>query len=131
MSAPIAMSPLGRKPITVTLAELIHLHEELAKWSAATFARSPDSRYSSEEWHKAAIELLKRLQTDPIAWLQASTTLHRQVEISYVVDGYEVEITRDGVPIGPANCCRADTVLEALQLAAAKYDPQTGQFRNG
>jgi len=32
-------------------------------------------------------------------WLEAKHTLHRAVEILYVVDGYEIALTYDGEPL--------------------------------
>jgi hypothetical protein len=45
-------------------------------------------------------------------WLERQHTLHRQVEILYVVDGYELTINHDGEPIRDL-CWRGETLREA------------------
>jgi hypothetical protein len=52
-------------------------------------------------------------------WLEESHTLHREVEVTYVVDGYEVEILHDGTAIfGPWH---GETLREAYSLAMDNY----------
>lgn len=53
---------------------------------------------------------------DVAAWIEQRTTLHQQVDILYVVDGYEVSIMNDRcrTVAGP---WRGETVAEALRLA--------------
>jgi antibiotic biosynthesis monooxygenase (ABM) superfamily enzyme len=49
-------------------------------------------------------------------WLEQNHTLHHQVEILYVVDGYEVTITRDGDPI-PSLQWKGESLREACSYA--------------
>lgn len=50
-----------------------------------------------------------------LAWVENHTTLHKQVEILYVVDGYQVTITYDSeLFLGPWH---GETVLLAIQEA--------------
>jgi hypothetical protein len=55
-----------------------------------------------------------------IEWIQEVNTLHRQVEILYVVDGYEVTIEWDGVAISPD--FHGETVSDAIEKAMAGFD---------
>ena len=53
--------------------------------------------------------------SDIIEWIEDNTTLHKQVECVYVVDGYEVSITYDDSIIkGPYF---GDTLREAYYKA--------------
>lgn len=49
-----------------------------------------------------------------IDWLERVSTLHQQVEILYVVDGYEVQLTYDGEPIFGQKW-RGETLREAFE----------------
>lgn len=49
-------------------------------------------------------------------WLQAQHTLHRAVEVLYVVDGYELTVTYDGNPITGYRY-HGDTLRAAIDLA--------------
>lgn len=60
------------------------------------------------------------LAQDQIQWIEDVNTLHRQVEILYVVDGYEVTITWDGVAI--SEDFHGETVSEAIAKAMANFD---------
>jgi hypothetical protein len=60
-----------------------------------------------------------------IDWLQRHTTLHRDVELAYVVDGYEVTITHDCVPI--AGPWRGKDLRSALTLAMANWNQGSGR----
>jgi hypothetical protein len=56
-----------------------------------------------------------------IQWLEAMHTLHRLVEVLYVVDGFEVTVTWDGMPLhGPF---KAETLREAYVMAANAVKP--------
>lgn len=55
-----------------------------------------------------------------IDWLQKVNTLHRQVDILYVVDGYEVTITWDDNPVSEG--FHGETVAEAISKAMAGFD---------
>jgi gamma-glutamyl phosphate reductase len=57
---------------------------------------------------------------DIIQWIEKHTTLHTDVMITYVVDGYDVEVLRDSTYAlaGPFN---ASTVFDALELAMREY----------
>lgn len=57
---------------------------------------------------------------DQIAWLQDVSTLHRSVDILYVVDGYEVTVVWDGEPI--SDSFHGETVSEAISKAMAEFD---------
>lgn len=54
-------------------------------------------------------------------WLERCHTLHRQIEILYVVDGYQVMATYDGEPIYRSQWTGA-TLREACSLAMAEYE---------
>lgn len=51
-----------------------------------------------------------------IDWLERMHTLHQQVEILYVVDGYEITVTHDGEPIFGQRW-RGENLREALTKA--------------
>lgn len=53
-----------------------------------------------------------------LQWLEDQHTLHKSVEILYVVDGYEVQHTYDGDPVGPA--FHGETLSAAIDTARAK-----------
>jgi hypothetical protein len=55
-----------------------------------------------------------------IEWLQKANTLHRQVDILYVVVGYQVTVTWDENPISEA--FEGETVSEAISKAMAGFD---------
>jgi hypothetical protein len=57
---------------------------------------------------------------DQIEWLQKVNTLHRQVDILYVVDGYEVTIIWDDNPISGG--FHGETVAEAISKAMTGFD---------
>lgn len=78
------------------------------------------------EAHKAinaklnAAEAQRDLAVSQIDWLQKVNTLHRQVDILYVVDGYEVTITWDDNPVSEG--FHGETVAEAISKAMAGFD---------
>lgn len=45
-------------------------------------------------------------------FIERNTTLHNQVELLYVVDGYEAAVTYDGAPQSPVH--KGSTVRDAL-----------------
>lgn len=45
-------------------------------------------------------------------FIDRNTTLHKQVELLYVVDGYEASVTYDGTPLSPVY--KGATVRDAL-----------------
>lgn len=57
---------------------------------------------------------------DKIEWLQKANTLHRQADILYVVDGYDVTITWDENPISEA--FHGGTLDKALEAAMKGFD---------
>jgi hypothetical protein len=57
-----------------------------------------------------------------IEWIEACNTLHRQVEILYVVDGYQVSITYDSNYTNYA--WRGSTLLETINKARLEYCPR-------
>ena len=59
-------------------------------------------------------------QKSQIDWLQKVNTLHRQVDILYVVDGYEVTVTWDDNPVSEG--FHGETVAEAISKAMAGFD---------
>ena len=61
---------------------------------------------------------------DILQWLQNNHTLHRVVEALYVVDGYQVEITHDGVRI--AGPWHGETLFEAYAKRCG-YDTSKGR----
>lgn len=72
---------------------------------------------------QSEINILKeqlKLAADQFAWLQKVSTLHRQVDILYVVDGYEVTVSWDDNPISEA--FHGETVAEAISKAMAGFD---------
>lgn len=64
---------------------------------------------------------------DLIQWIQDATTLHRQVEITYLVTGYLVEITWDGLPLGAP--FEGYTVEKALRAAMLGFDLSTNTHK--
>lgn len=65
-------------------------------------------------------ELMPPIEIEQIAWLQKVHTLHRQAEMLYVVDGYEVTITWDETPI--SEDFKGETLSEAISKAMAGFD---------
>lgn len=59
---------------------------------------------------------------EQIEWLEQMNTLHRQVDILYVVDGYEVTVTWDDNAI--SDSFHGATVAEAISKAMAGFDPE-------
>lgn len=59
-----------------------------------------------------------------VEWLVRNHTLHRQVKATYVVDGYEVEITHDGWRIAGPWC--APTLRGAYIQAMQSWDKTHG-----
>lgn len=57
---------------------------------------------------------------DKIEWLQKANTLHRQVDILYVVDGYDVTLMWDENPISEA--FHGETLDKALEAAMKGFD---------
>lgn len=55
-----------------------------------------------------------------VEWLQKANTLHRQVEILYVVDGYEVTVTWDGHAI--SEDFHGETLGQAIDKAMSAFD---------
>lgn len=55
-----------------------------------------------------------------LGWIQKANTLHRQVEILYVVDGYTVTVTWDGYPI--SEDFHGETILQAISNARVGFD---------
>lgn len=62
---------------------------------------------------------------DIVDWLQRQHTLHRQVSMLYVVDGYDVAIEHDGEPL-PGRTWHGRTLREALTAAMADWDVTHG-----
>lgn len=54
-------------------------------------------------------------------WLEAMHSLHQSVEILYVVDGYEIQVTHDGNPEGKP--VHGQTLRHAIDAAAALVQP--------
>jgi hypothetical protein len=69
---------------------------------------------------QASGDLLPPVEIEQIAWLQKAHTLHRQVSMLYVVDGYEVTVTLDENPISEA--FHGETLREAISNAMAGHD---------
>lgn len=68
-----------------------------------------------EEKELAVDRALRTRDGELLDWLQDQFTLHRGVDVVYVVDGYRVALTRDGDAIGePAY---GATLREALWKA--------------
>lgn len=53
--------------------------------------------------------------SDRLDWFEAQHTLHGGVDVLYVVDGYEVQLTVDDAPIGPAH--KGETLRDAIDKA--------------
>lgn len=67
---------------------------------------SPEAYHAEEAWKAREAVLL---------WLESWTTLHWQVDVQYVVDGYHCTLERDGNEMyGPF---KGDTYIEAVQAA--------------
>lgn len=73
-------------------------------------------------WQQAITTVTHQAVTgqSQIDWLQEVNTLHRQVSILYVVDGYEVTVTWDDNPI--SDDFHGETVSEAISNAMAGFD---------
>ncbi len=56
-------------------------------------------------------------------WLESMLTLHTGVDVLYVVDGYEVTITKDA---NPGNKYWGATLREAIDNALARERPPRG-----
>lgn len=54
--------------------------------------------------------------TEILNWLETQYGLHRELEITYVVDGYEVEFTYDGNPTDGKQH-HGETLRDALRKA--------------
>ncbi len=52
-----------------------------------------------------------------VDWVEAHSRLHETVEILYVVDGYEVQITMDRGPVEVYGPYRGATLREAFAAA--------------
>lgn len=59
------------------------------------------------------------MDAEIIDWLEQQSTLHQQVEILYVVDGFQVMLTYDGFPITGKEW-RGETLREAFAKALGK-----------
>jgi len=57
-----------------------------------------------------------------IDWLERQSTLHRQVDILYVVDGYQVTLMYDGEPVSGKQWHGA-SLREAITKAAKCQNP--------
>lgn len=92
-----------------------------------------ESRKFIEAWHASpqrnmivsvqpsqSFELMPPIEVEQIAWLQKAHTLHRQVSMLYVVDGYEVTVEWDENPISEA--FHGETLREAISKAMAGHD---------
>ena len=64
--------------------------------------------------------VMSPVEVDQIAWLQKAHTLHRQVSMLYVVDGYEVTVTYDEHPI--SEVFHGETLREAISKAMAGHN---------
>jgi len=69
-----------------------------------------DAKHTCEQFDAAA----------QIEWLEKANTLHRQVDILYVVDGYQVTVTWDGCAI--SDSFHGETVAEAIGKAMVGFD---------
>lgn len=68
----------------------------------------------------AFLEAQERDTITQVEWLERANTLHRQVEMLYVVDGYEVQLTWDGTPISEA--FHGETLSDAISKAQVSFD---------
>lgn len=64
--------------------------------------------------------------TQILDWFERQHTLHRAVEVTYVVDGYSVEITYDGTPL-PGKAWHGETVRQACAAAMKEWDVTHGE----
>ena len=64
---------------------------------------------------------------DILDWLERNHTLHRAVEVLYVVDGYQVEITHDDSRV--AGPWHGETLREAYSEAMKHYDRDAEDLR--
>lgn len=65
-------------------------------------------------------DLIPLIEVDMLSWLTKVHTLHRKVEILYVVDGYTVTVTWDDHPISPD--FHGESVSDAISKAMAGFD---------
>jgi hypothetical protein len=73
----------------------------------------PSSRDTLLTFGMESNMLLKhRRALEALWWIENNTTLHNQVQIIYVVDGYEVSLIKDDVVI--AGPWRGETVFSAI-----------------
>lgn len=77
------------------------------------------ARIVNEEWLLKVVEQ-RDLAAAQVDWLQKVNTLHRKVDILYVVDGYEVTVTWDDNPVSEG--FHGETVAEAISKAMAGFD---------
>lgn len=69
----------------------------------------------------------KLVPIEPIlTWLENQYGLHKGLDITYVVDGYEVEFTYDGNPTD-GRIYHGETLSEALQKAMLAAAPTSGK----
>ncbi len=99
---------------------------------SGTTALGQASPVDSTEWSKvrrsitclesAYEDVLERAQKAEalVAWMQKVSTLHRSIDILYVVDGYEVTILWDDHPISES--FRGETLEQAIDKAMATFD---------
>lgn len=60
-----------------------------------------------------------RTDTERLDWLEGQYGLHREAEITYVVDGYEIEITYEGNPTY-GKIYHGETLRDAIDAAMGK-----------
>lgn len=75
-------------------------------------------------WHDAKV-VQNPSDTQIIDWLERQHTLHRTVEVIYVVDGYLVQICYDGTPLKDKEW-HGDTLRNAYAAAMQDWDVTHG-----
>lgn len=65
--------------------------------------------------------------TEILDWLERQHTLHRSVDVLYVVDGYQVTITYDDEPIRGKEW-HGETLRDAFAAAMKEHDTTHGNI---
>ena len=67
-----------------------------------------------------------RTDSEMLDWLEDNHSLHRSVDILYVVDGYEVSVTHDSTPLHVT--VRGDNLRDAISKAMeVRFQIPTGR----
>lgn len=96
-----------------------------------TNPHEPAIAFSPAAWEKfaAALESPERVQVAQdsarLDWLESNYGLHREAEITYVVDGFQIEFTYDGNTTD-GKCYHGEDLRAAIDAARARGDGGAG-----